>query len=125
MAYLRYTRVKKHEELNRASIVFATPPSSYIGLQNVIELAIAQAGNMKLLTLFTSLEDELKNPRDLLSEQLETLQYALTRPSVQVLLYEAHSILTTETSEMINQVVVRTNRMTREKYKRDHKVALM
>lgn len=65
---------------------------------------------------------EVKQPRALLAEQFSTLKYALTRPNVQFLIYEVHTILPSETTEMIRQVVDYANQMATEKYIREHPV---
>ncbi|XP_070158771.1 uncharacterized protein [Polyergus mexicanus] len=108
-------------ELERATVVLATPPCSYTGIRDIVDLAVARGGDTGLLESLTNdLADETKQPRDLLAEQFATLKYALTRPNIQFLIYEVHTILPSETTEMIQQVVEYANRIATEKYIREH-----
>ncbi|XP_011873581.1 PREDICTED: uncharacterized protein LOC105565196 isoform X2 [Vollenhovia emeryi] len=108
-------------ELERATVVLATPPCSYTGVRDVVDLAVARGGDTNLLESLTSdTAGEIKQPRALLAEQFSTLKYALTRPNIQFLIYEVHTILPSETTEMIRQVVEYANRLATEKYIREH-----
>ena len=120
--FFRYASPPPIAELERATVVLATPPCSYTGVKDVVDLAIARGGDTRLLESLTNINIELDQPKALLTEQLTTLKYALTRPNVQLLLYEAHSVLPSETSEMVNQVVQYANRMAADKYAREHPV---
>lgn len=88
----------------------------------MVDLAVARGGDTKLLETLTEIDIELEQPKTLLTEQLTTLKYALTRPNVQLLIYEAHSILPSETFEMVEQVVEHANQMAADKYTRQHPV---
>ncbi|XP_076623668.1 uncharacterized protein LOC143343051 [Colletes latitarsis] len=113
-------------ELERATIVLAIPPCSYTGVRDIVDLAVARGGDADLLESLTNAcateddQDEIEQPRALLADQMSTLKYALTRPNVQFLIYEAHTILPSETTEMVQQVVDYVNRTAAEKYIRDH-----
>ncbi|GAB1863654.1 hypothetical protein CAJAP_04733 [Camponotus japonicus] len=108
-------------ELERATVVLATPPCSYTGIRDIVDLAVARGGDTSLLESLTSdLAGETKQPRALLAEQFSTLKYALTRPNIQFLIYQVHTILPSETTEMIQQVVEYANRIATEKYIREH-----
>ena len=100
----------------------ATPQCSYTGIKDIVDLAVARGGDIALLESVTSVDNELKQPRTLLADQLATLKYALTKPNVQLLIYEVHSILPSETTEMVNQVVDYANGMAKEKYIREFAV---
>lgn len=101
----------------------ATPPCSYTGVKDIVDLAVARGGDTNLLESLTSeAAAEAKQPRALLAEQFSTLKHALTRPNVQFLIYEVHTILPSETTEMIRQVVEYANQMAKEKYIREHPV---
>ncbi|XP_018393742.1 PREDICTED: uncharacterized protein LOC108772667 [Cyphomyrmex costatus] len=108
-------------ELERATVILATPPCSYTGVRDVVDLAVARGGDINLLESLTSdTAGGIKQPRALLAEQFSTLKYALTRPNIQFLIYEVHTILPSETTEMIHQVVEYANQLAMEKYIREH-----
>ena len=89
----------------------------------MVDLAIARGGDLHLLESLTSLEAESpQQPRALLAEQMSTLRYALTRPNVQLLVYEVHTLLPSETTEMIEQAVGHANKMALDKFQREHPV---
>ncbi|XP_046414680.1 LOW QUALITY PROTEIN: uncharacterized protein LOC124176889 [Neodiprion fabricii] len=118
--FVRYTSPPASAELERATIVLATPPCSYTGIRDAVDLAVARGGETLLLEALTDIDGGLRQPHTLLAEQLETLRHALTRPNVQLLIYQAHSILPAETTEMVEQVTQYANRMALEKYIREH-----
>ncbi|EFN79881.1 Pyruvate dehydrogenase E1 component subunit alpha, somatic form, mitochondrial [Harpegnathos saltator] len=109
-------------ELERATVVLATPPCSYTGIKDIVDLAVARGGDTGLLESLTSDTAATKQPRALLAEQFSTLKYALTRPNIQFLIYEVHTILPSETTEMIQRVVEYANQIATEKYIREHPV---
>lgn len=123
---IRYVSPQSSIELERATIVLATPPCSYTGVRDIVDLAVARGGDTSLLESLTSdTAGEVKKPRALLAEQFSTLKYALTRPNIQFLIYEVHTILPSETTEMIRQVVEYANQIATEKYIREHPVSGM
>lgn len=102
----------------------ATPPCSYTGVKDIVDLAVARGGDTGLLELLTGdTAAAIKQPRALLAEQFSTLKYALTRPNIQFLIYEVHTILPSETTEMIQRVVEYANQIAKEKYIREHSVS--
>lgn len=121
----RYVSPPASIELERATVVLATPPCSYTGIRDIVDLAVARGGDIDLLESLTSdlAGGEMKHPRALLAEQFSTLKHALTRPNIQFLIYEVHTILPSETTEMIRQVVEYANRIATEKYIREHPVS--
>jgi len=121
---VRYISPPSSIELERATVVLATPPCSYTGIQDVVDLAVVRGGDINLLESLTSdTTGGIKQPRALLAEQFSTLKYALTRPNTQFLIYEVHTILPSETTEMIRQVVEYANQLAMEKYIREHSVS--
>lgn len=80
---------------------------------------VARGGDTKLLESLTNTDDEFSKTRAVLIEQLTTLKYALTRPNVQFLIYEVHTVLPSETTKMVQQVVDYVNQMATEKYIRE------
>lgn len=121
---VRYISPPPSVELERATVVLATPPCSYTGVRDVVDLAVARGGDTSLLESLTSdTAGGIKQPCALLAEQFSTLKYALTRPNIQFLIYEVHTILPSETTEMIRQVVEYANQLATEKYIREHRVS--
>lgn len=118
---VRYVSPPSSVELERATVVLATPPCSYTGVRDIVDLAVARGGDTNLLESLTN--DEIRQPRALLAEQFSTLKHALTRPNIQFLIYEVHTILPSETTEMVRQVVDYANQIATEKYIREHSVS--
>ncbi|XP_078040673.1 LOW QUALITY PROTEIN: uncharacterized protein LOC144471941 [Augochlora pura] len=118
-------------ELDRATVVLAIPPCSYTGVRDIVDLAVARGGDAELLESLTeacvAVDDnddseigrEIEPPCAHLADQMATLKYALTRPNVQFVLYEAHTVLPSETTEMIRRVVDYANRMAMARHVRD------
>lgn len=123
--FARYMSPPPSVELERATVVLASPPCSYTGVKDIVDLAVARDGDTGLLESLTSdTAAVIKQPRALLAEQFSTLKYALTRPNIQFLIYEVHTILPSETTEMIQRVVEYANQVATEKYIRDHPVSV-
>ncbi|KAG7211157.1 hypothetical protein KM043_010481 [Ampulex compressa] len=122
----KYTAAASSAELERATVVLAIPPCSYTGVKDIVDLAVARGGDTDLLESLTgtasnSGEADAYRSRALLADQLSTLKHALTRPNVQFLIYEAHTVLPAETTDMIRQVVDYANRMAMEKHLREQR----
>ena len=135
-------------ESERATVVLAMPSCTYTGVRDIVDLAVARGGDMDLLESLTdsyanSVYDDSDNDNDndnnnqksnhgksydheqwrsFLTDQMSTLKYTLTRPNVQFVVYEVHTILPSETTEMVREVVDCVNRMAVEKYIREHPV---
>lgn len=84
-------------------------------MNDIIDLVIAKDGDVNILESLTR-SDKLEDPVDLIAEQIETLKYALQQPNVQLLIYEVHSILPSETTEVIEEVVSLANKTATEKH---------
>lgn len=124
LAPCSYITAPGFAELERATVVLATPPCSYTGLTNIVDLIVARGGDTELLESLTNVDDQaqLERPRKLLAEQMSCLKYTLMKPNVQLLIYEAHSTLPSETVEMLQQVVQYANKMAVDKHTRQHLV---
>ncbi|XP_029055462.2 uncharacterized protein LOC114882694 isoform X2 [Osmia bicornis bicornis] len=122
----KYVSHSATAELERATVVLAVPPSSYTGVKDIVDLAVARGGDSDLLESLTNAytSDDNRNdhryPQAFLADQMSTLKYALTRPNVQFLIYEVHTILSSETTVMVQRVVDYVNRLATEKYVREH-----
>lgn len=119
-----YAQAPAFSELERATVVLTIPPCSYTGLKDIVDLVVARDGDIELLESLTNIDEQaqFERPRHLLFEQMSTLKYALTKPNVQLLVYEAHSKLPSETIEMLNQAVQYANKMAADKYTKEHTV---
>nr|XP_033331040.1 putative methyltransferase NSUN7 isoform X1 [Megalopta genalis] len=127
----KYVSPPATAELDRATVVLAIPPCSYTGVRDIVDLAVARGGDAELLESLTdacvAVDDndddevgrEIEPPCAHLADQMTTLKYALTRPNVQFVLYEAHTVLPSETTEMIRRVVDYANRMAVARHVRD------
>ncbi|CAK9802523.1 Pyruvate dehydrogenase E1 component subunit alpha, somatic form, mitochondrial [Anthophora plagiata] len=122
-------------DLERATVVLAVPTCSYTGVRDIVDLAVARGGDADLLESLTNAyvdgndddrADENYGYNDheqwqtFMADQMSTLKYALTRPNVQFVVYEVHTILPSETTVMVRDVVDCVNRMAEEKYIREH-----
>ncbi|XP_076649535.1 uncharacterized protein LOC143357149 [Halictus rubicundus] len=128
----KYVSPPATAELDRATVVLAIPPCSYTGVKDIVDLAVARGGDADLLESLTDAcvaDDDDPNddvareigqsPRAHLADQMSTLKYALTRPNVQFVIYEAHTVLPSETTEMVRRVVDYANRMAVARHVRD------
>ncbi|KAK9296294.1 hypothetical protein QLX08_009630 [Tetragonisca angustula] len=142
----KYVSHPATSESERATVVLAMPSCTYTGVRDIVDLAVARGGDMDLLESLTdsyanSVYDDSDNDNDndnnnqksnhgksydheqwrsFLTDQMSTLKYTLTRPNVQFVVYEVHTILPSETTEMVREVVDCVNRMAVEKYIREH-----
>lgn len=120
-----YINTINYPELDRATVVLAIPPSSQTGIKDAVDLAVARNGDLELLENLSNQHSPnqiLKQPKEHLEEQMSTLKYALTKPNVQLLVYEVHSVLPSETVDMLEQILDIANSMARDKYLRDYSV---
>lgn len=125
-------------ESERATVVLAVPTCTYTGVRDIVDLAVARGGDVDLLESLTNnyVHNVHNNDNDdnnkyyknqeqwhsFLSDQMSTLKYALTRPNVQFLIYEVHTILPSETTQMVREVVECVNQMAKEKYIHEYPV---
>ncbi|XP_037908651.1 uncharacterized protein LOC119650170 isoform X2 [Hermetia illucens] len=99
--------------------VFATPPNSFSGVNDPIDLICSRGGDLSILEVLTESEisnEGKKRVAQLLEEQRETLRLAMSRPQVQFVLYETHSIVSSENQDMVQQAVYDINRCAFEKH---------
>lgn len=93
--------------------VFITPPNSYSGINDPVELICSRGGDLSMLEVLTESEmSESGKERvaKILEEQRESLRLAMSRPQVQFILYGTHSIVETENKVMVNLAVESVNR---------------
>lgn len=105
--------------MDRVVGVLATPPNSYTGIQDPIDLICSRGGDLTMLEVMTESEisDEGKSRvAEVLKEQRETLKLAMSRPQTQFILYETHSVIDSENQKMVESVLETINKAAREKH---------
>lgn len=110
--------------LERAVGVFASPPNSYSGVTDPIDLICSRGGDLTMLEVLT--ESEISNSgkarvAQVLHEQRETLRLAMSRPQIQFVLYETHSLVSSENEDMVERAVGDINRAANLKHYYAHK----
>lgn len=104
--------------------VFATPPNSFSAISDPIDLICSRGGDLSMLEVLTESEvsDEGKQRVGcILEEQLLTLTMSMSRPQVQFVLYQTHSIVNTENEEMVAHVLQVINKLALEKHRQAYK----
>lgn len=88
--------------------IFANPPSSYSAVSDPIDLICSRGGDLSMLEILSESEmtdESRKRVSKLLEEQRETLKYCMSRPQIQFILYQTHSIVPTENEVMVEKVI--------------------
>ncbi|CAD7006112.1 unnamed protein product [Ceratitis capitata] len=99
--------------------IFANPPNSFSAISDPIDLICSRGGDLSMLEVLTESEisDEGKRRVSLiLEEQLLTLQMAMSKPQIQFLLYQTHSIVSAENQDMIDYAVRLVNETSLRKH---------
>ncbi|XP_055532411.1 uncharacterized protein LOC129722740 [Wyeomyia smithii] len=99
--------------------IFANPPSSYSAVSDPIDLICSRGGDLSMLEILSESEmtDESKQRvASLLREQRETLKHCMSRPQVQIVLYQTHSVVETENGIMVDKVIDYINQKVYEKH---------
>lgn len=98
--------------------VFATPPCSYSGITDPIDLICSRGGDLNMLEVLSESEmtdDGKSRVAQVLEEQRNTLKKAMSRPQTQFILYCTHSIVDTENEEMVRHAIEYTNKRAKDK----------
>lgn len=93
--------------------IFVTPPNSYSGVTDPIDLICSRGGDLTMLEVLTESEmsDNSKlRVAQILEQQRESLRLSLARPQVQFVLYETHSVVETENDLMVRRTIDYVNR---------------
>ncbi|KDR23735.1 Putative methyltransferase NSUN7 [Zootermopsis nevadensis] len=109
--------------LQNVVAVLATPNNTYSGVTDPVDLACGRGGDLAMLEVLTDTEDgTLVRVTAVLEEQRQTLRLSMSRPQIQVVLYETHSVVPAENSEMVTRMVNEMNRTARDKHleEREH-----
>uniref|UniRef100_A0A182PJE2 HECT domain-containing protein n=1 Tax=Anopheles epiroticus TaxID=199890 RepID=A0A182PJE2_9DIPT len=92
--------------------ILANPPSSYSAVSDPIDLICSRGGDLSMLEMLSESEmtdDSRQRVSRLLEKQRETLKLAMSRPQVQFILYQTHSIVDTENDTMVQRAIEYTN----------------
>ncbi|XP_047989962.1 uncharacterized protein LOC125229210 [Leguminivora glycinivorella] len=107
--------------------VLATPPNSYSAVTDPIDLVCGRGGDLAMLEILTESEMDAKGRervQSILEEQKKTLKTLLSKPQIQLILYETHSALEAENQAQVTRAVAEANRLARERHvllKKKHK----
>ncbi|XP_067645944.1 uncharacterized protein [Eurosta solidaginis] len=99
--------------------IFANPPNSFSAITDPIDLICSRGGDLSMLEVLTESEISNEGKRRvslILEEQLYTLQMAMSRPQIQFLLYQTHSIVSSENEDMVDYAVKLVNETSLEKH---------
>uniref|UniRef100_A0A2H1VGU1 SFRICE_000010 n=1 Tax=Spodoptera frugiperda TaxID=7108 RepID=A0A2H1VGU1_SPOFR len=107
--------------------VLATPPNSYSAVTDPIDLVCGRGGDLAMLEILTESEVDVEGKarvQSILEEQKRTLKSLMSKPQIQLILYETHSALEAENQAQITRAVAEANRLARERHallKRKHR----
>ncbi|XP_034825357.1 putative methyltransferase NSUN7 isoform X1 [Maniola hyperantus] len=99
--------------------VLATPPNSYSAVTDPIDLVCGRGGDLAMLEILTESEiDSTGKARvqSILEEQKRTLKTLLSKPQIQLIIYETHSALEAENEAQVTRAVAEANRLARERH---------
>lgn len=105
--------------LDKVVGIFVTPPNSYSGVSDPIDLICSRGGDLTMLEVLTESEmsdDGKKRVSQVLEEQRESLRLSMSRPQVQFCLYETHSIVDAENQKMVKLAMDDINRSAHNKH---------
>ncbi|XP_065361983.1 uncharacterized protein LOC135955560 [Calliphora vicina] len=100
--------------------IFANPPNSFSAISDPIDLICSRGGDLGMLEILTesSISDDGKQRVSLiLEEQLLTLRMAMSRPQIQFLLYQTHSVVNSENQKMVEQTMNIINKTALKKHR--------
>ncbi|KAH9641593.1 hypothetical protein HF086_017117 [Spodoptera exigua] len=99
--------------------VLATPPNSYSAVTDPIDLVCGRGGDLAMLEILTESEVDVQGKarvQSILEEQKKTLKSLMSKPQIQLILYETHSALEAENQAQITRAVAEANRLARERH---------
>ncbi|KAF5286026.1 hypothetical protein FQA39_LY16468 [Lamprigera yunnana] len=105
--------------LEEVMAVFATPPNSYSAINDPLDLVCSRGGDLSMLEVLTEseiTEEGRERVTGILDEQRKTLKYAMSRPQIQLVLYETHSELSIENQDMVQKTMKDINKLTTLKH---------
>lgn len=100
--------------------IFANPPNSFSAISDPIDLICSRGGDLGMLEILTesSISDNGKQRASLiLEEQILTLRMAMSRPQIQFLLYQTHSVVSSENQKMVEHAIDMINKTALKKHR--------
>ncbi|XP_052738020.1 uncharacterized protein LOC112053618 [Bicyclus anynana] len=97
----------------------ATPPNSYSAVTDPIDLVCGRGGDLAMLEILTESEIDSNGRarvQSILEEQRKTLKTLMSKPQIQLILYETHSALEAENEAQVTRAVAEANRLARERH---------
>lgn len=114
-SFLRFSR----NILEKTVAIYCTPPSSFSSILDPIELICSRGGDLKMLQFLSESEmtdDGQSRATKILREQRETLKCSMSKPQIQFILYETHSIVEAENEDMVQHAMEYVNRKAYDKH---------
>lgn len=114
-SFLGYSR----NILEKTVAIYCTPPSSFSSILDPIELICSRGGDLKMLQFLSESEmtdDGQTRATKILREQRETLKSSMSKPQIQFILYETHSIVEAENEDMVQHAMEYVNRKAYDKH---------
>ncbi|XP_060800787.1 uncharacterized protein LOC106139227 [Amyelois transitella] len=108
-----------HSALDGVVAVLATPPNSYSAVTDPIDLVCGRGGDLAMLESLTESEVNAEGKArvaTILEEQKKTLKALMSKPQIQLILYETHSALEAENEAQVTRAVAEANRLARERH---------
>ncbi|VVC35358.1 Hypothetical protein CINCED_3A003481 [Cinara cedri] len=101
--------------------ILATPPNTNTGVTDPVRLVCSKGGDLTLLRAVASLDyTEESSDIPCMLEQRDTLRMAMSKPQVQIVVYETHSRLELENGGMVKAVAEEMNGWAYEKHNADN-----
>lgn len=100
--------------------IFANPPNSFSDISDPIDLICSRGGDLGMLEILTESsisQDGRQRVSLILEEQLLTLRMAMSRPQIQFLLYQTHSVVSIENQKMVEHTINMINKTALKKHR--------
>ncbi|KOB71000.1 Uncharacterized protein OBRU01_14503, partial [Operophtera brumata] len=97
----------------------AMPPNSYSAVTDPIDLVCGRGGDIAMLEILTQSNIDAEGKarvQSILEEQKKTLRTLMSKPQIQLILYETHSSLEAENQAQITRAIAEANRLARERH---------
>lgn len=105
--------------LEKTIAIYCSPPSSFSSITDPIELICSRGGDLQMLQFLSESEmsdDGQVRAAKILEEQREALKSAMSKPQIQFILYETHSVVEAENEDMVKNATEYVNRKARDKH---------
>ncbi|CAG9563001.1 unnamed protein product [Danaus chrysippus] len=116
---VHFDNPKVASALDGVVAALATPPNSYSAVTDPIDLVCGRGGDLAMLEILTESEIDSNGKarvQSILEEQKKTLKTLMSKPQIQLILYETHSALEAENQAQVTRAVAEANRLARERH---------